>query len=34
LQKTKAFGIETHHLFIDFKFAYDTIERTVIQHNE
>jgi hypothetical protein len=27
LEKTKEFGIETHHLFIDFKSAYDTIER-------
>ena len=25
--KTKEFGIETHHLFIDFKSAYDTIKR-------
>jgi len=23
LEKTKEFGIETHHLFIDFKSAYD-----------
>ena len=27
LEKTREFGIETHHLFIDFKSAYDTIER-------
>jgi len=27
LEKTKEFGIETHHLFIDFKSAYDTIKR-------
>jgi len=27
LEKTKEFGIETHHLFIDFKSAYDTIVR-------
>jgi len=27
LQKTKEFGIETHHLFSDFKSAYDTIKR-------
>lgn len=25
--KTKEFGTETHHLFIDFKSAYDTIKR-------
>jgi len=25
LEKTKEFGIETHHLFLDFKSAYDTI---------
>ena len=27
LQKTREFNIETHHLFIDFKAAYDTINR-------
>jgi sorting nexin-29 len=27
LEKTEEFGIETHHLFIDFKSAYDTIKR-------
>jgi len=27
LKKTKEFGIETHHLFIYFKSAYDTIKR-------
>jgi hypothetical protein len=27
LEKTKEFGIERHHLFIDFKSAYDTIKR-------
>jgi len=27
LEKTKEFGIETNHLFIDFKSAYDTIKR-------
>jgi len=27
LEKTKEFGIETHHLFIDFESAYDTIKR-------
>jgi sorting nexin-29 len=27
LEKMKEFGIETHHLFIDFKSASDTIER-------
>jgi len=27
LEKTKEFGIETRHLFIDFKSAYDTIKR-------
>ena len=27
LEKTKQFGIEIHHLFIDFKSAYDTIKR-------
>ena len=27
LEKTKEFGIGTHHLFIDFKSAYDTIKR-------
>jgi sorting nexin-29 len=27
LEKAKEFGIETHHLFIDFKSAYDTIRR-------
>jgi len=27
LEKTKEFGIDTHHLFIDFKSAYDTIKR-------
>jgi len=26
LEKTKEFGIETHHLFIDFKSAYDKIK--------
>jgi len=28
LEKTKEFGIETHHLFIDFKSAYDTMRET------
>jgi len=28
LEKTKEFGIETYHLFIDFKSAYDTIRKT------
>ena len=32
LKKTKEFGIETHHLFIDFKSAYDTIKRDQL-HN-
>ena len=27
LEKTKEFGIETHHLFIEFKSAYDIIRR-------
>ena len=27
LEKTKELGIETHHLFIDFKSAHDTIKR-------
>jgi hypothetical protein len=27
LEKTKEVGIETHHLFVDFKSAYDTIEK-------
>ena len=27
LEKTKDFGIETHHLFIDFRSAYDTTKR-------
>jgi len=27
LEKAKEFGIETRHLFIDFKSAYDTIKR-------
>ena len=27
MEKTKEFGIETHHLFIDFKSAYDTVRR-------
>ena len=27
LEKTKEFGTETHHLFIDFKPAYDTTKR-------
>jgi len=27
LEKTKEFGIETHHLFIDFKSTYGTIKR-------
>ena len=27
LEKTREFNIETHHLFIDFKAAYDTINR-------
>ena len=27
LKKTKEFGIETHHLFMDFKSTYDTIKR-------
>jgi hypothetical protein len=27
LEKTKEFGIETHHLFIDFKSAYDPVRR-------
>jgi sorting nexin-29 len=26
LEKTKGFRIETHHLFIDFRCAYDTIK--------
>ena len=26
-KKTRAFNIETHHLFIDFKAAYDKINR-------
>jgi len=27
LEKTKEFGIETHHSFIDFKSTYDTLKR-------
>jgi hypothetical protein len=27
LEKTKEFGIETYHLSIDFKSAYDTTKR-------
>jgi sorting nexin-29 len=27
LQKYSEFGIETHHLFSDFKAAYDSIDR-------
>jgi len=27
LEKTKEFGTETHHFFIDFKSAYDTLKR-------
>jgi hypothetical protein len=27
LEKTIEFGIGTHHLFIDFKLAYDSINR-------
>ena len=27
LEKTKEFGIEAHHLFINFKSAYDTFKR-------
>ena len=27
MEKTKEFGIERHHLFIDFKSAYDTVRR-------
>jgi hypothetical protein len=27
LEKTKEFSIETHHLFIDFRSAYDAIKR-------
>jgi hypothetical protein len=31
MEKTKEFGIETRHLFVDFKSAYDTVkERTAI----
>ena len=30
LEKTKEFGIEIHHLFIDFRSAYDTIETNYI----
>jgi hypothetical protein len=32
LEKAKEFGIETHHLFIDFKSAYGTIKRDQL-HN-
>jgi sorting nexin-29 len=28
LEKCREFGIETHHLFVDFKAAYDSINRT------
>jgi hypothetical protein len=28
LEKSKEFGIETHHLFIDLKAAYDSINRS------
>jgi sorting nexin-29 len=27
LEKCNGFGIETHHLFIDFKAAYDSVDR-------
>jgi hypothetical protein len=27
MEKTKEFDIATHHLFIDFKSAYDAIKR-------
>jgi len=27
MEKTKEFSIETHHLFIDFRSAYDTVKR-------
>jgi len=30
LEKTEEFGIGTHHLFIDFKSAYDTIKRDLL----
>ncbi|GFU41117.1 putative endonuclease-reverse transcriptase [Trichonephila clavipes] len=30
LQKTREFGIDTHHLFIDFKTAYDSINRKAL----
>ena len=32
LQKCSEFGVETHHLFIDFKAAYDTIIREELWH--
>ena len=32
MEKTEEFGIETHHLFIDFRSAYDTTEREQL-HN-
>ena len=32
LEKTKEFGTETHHLFVDFKSVYDTIKRDKL-HN-
>ena len=28
LEKTQEFQVDTHHLFIDFKHAYDTPQRT------
>ena len=28
LEKTQEFQVDTHHLFIDFKQTYDTLQRT------
>lgn len=28
LEKTREYSIETHHIFVDFKGAYDTVKRT------
>ncbi|GFT09816.1 putative endonuclease-reverse transcriptase [Trichonephila clavipes] len=30
LEKTREFGIDTHHIYIDFKTAYDRINRKVL----
>jgi len=33
LEKTKEFNVDTHHLFVDFKSAYDTIDREALYNS-